>query len=72
MANKGPFIQTDKFNNPYQVVGLKNNKGGFPVGYVELGNKLYKLEPSEAKGDGKYVMWCRVTQVKKKANHSTM
>lgn len=72
MAGK-KFIKTDKFGNPYQVVGLKDEKndGKFPKGYVELGNNLYKIEVSEAQKDG-VVLWCRVTKVKKNPTHTSM
>ena len=63
-------ISTDRFGNPYQVVGCKDKKGnGFPVGYVELGGKLYKLEPSESQKEGT-ALWIRVTQVKKNAKQT--
>lgn len=69
---QGARISTDKFGQPYQVIGCKDKKGtGFPVGHVELGGKLYKLEPSKANKDG-VEMWIRVTQVKKQAQHKSM
>jgi hypothetical protein len=71
MAQGQRFIKTDRFGNPFQVIGCKPNKGGFPVGYVELGGKLYKLEPSDSQKDG-VAAWVRVTQVKKQAQHSSM
>lgn len=69
MANQ--YIKNDRFGNPYQVIGCKPNKGGFPVGYVELGGKLYKIEPSDAQKDG-VAMWVKVTQVKKQAKATSM
>lgn len=66
------IIKTDRFGNPYQVIGCRDKKGnGFPVGYVELGGKLYKLEPSPAKKDG-VEAWIKVTHVKKQPTHSSM
>lgn len=66
------FIKTDRFGNPYQVVGCRDKKGtGFPVGYVELKGQLYKLEPSSAKKDG-VEAWIKVTAVKKQPTHSSM
>ncbi len=65
-------INTDKFGNPYQVIGCKDKKeNGFAVGYVELGGKLYKLEPSEAKKDG-VEYWIRVTHIKKNNRPTSM
>ena len=65
-------ISTDKFGNPYQVIGCKDKNGsGFPKGYVELGGKLYKLEPSPAQKDG-VETWIRVTQMKKQNKLSSM
>jgi hypothetical protein len=75
MANNngsgGRFIKTDRFGNAYQVVGCKENKSGFPVGYVTLGGKEYKLEPAESKKDGVHT-WIRVTNVKKQARPTSM
>lgn len=71
MAGKS-YVKTDRFDNPYQVIGCKDLKGtGFSKGYVELGGKLYKLEPSKASKDGVEV-WIKVTQVKKRSTHSSM
>ena len=65
-------ISTDKFGNPYQVIGMKDKKGtGFPKGYVELCGKLYKIEVSDSKKDG-VEAWVRVTQVKKQSQNRSM
>lgn len=65
-------ITNDRFGNPYQVIGCKDKKGtGFPKGYVELGGKLYKLEPSPASKEGVEV-WIKVTAVKKQTQSSSM
>jgi hypothetical protein len=65
-------ISTDKFGNPYQLVGCKDKKAnGFAVGYIELGGKLYKVEPSMAQKDG-VLFWVRITHVKKQAQFSSM
>ena len=64
-------ISTDRFGQPYQVVGIKPNKknADFNQGYVELGKKLYKLEISTAnKDDVDY--WVRITQLKKQSNQT--
>ena len=72
MAQGKAFISTDKFGNAFQVIGCKDPKAtGFPKGYVELGGKLYKLEPSVAKKDGVEV-WIKVTAVKKRPTSSSM
>lgn len=65
MSNQGPRISTDRFGQPFQVIGCKDKKdNGFHTGYVELGGKLYKLEPSASNKEG-VASWIRVTQVKK-------
>lgn len=65
-------ISTDKFGNPYQLIGCKDKKGtGFAVGYIELGGKLYKVEPSTAQKEG-VLYWVKITAVKKQANHASM
>ncbi|UUF13244.1 MULTISPECIES: hypothetical protein [Flavobacterium] len=70
MAQKN--IRTDRFGNPYQVVGCRDKKGnGFAFGYVELGGKLYKLEPSPANKEG-VEMWIKVTAVKKQSRSTSM
>ncbi|MEA9415918.1 hypothetical protein [Flavobacterium sp. PL02] len=65
-------ISTDRFGNPYQLVGCKDKKGtGFYSGYMELGGKLYKIEPSPANKEG-VGYWVKVTLVKKRPAHSGM
>lgn len=65
-------ISTDRFGNPYQLIGCKDVKGtGFSKGYIELGGKLYKLEPSPASKEG-VDFWIKVTQVKAQPKHSSM
>ena len=59
----GGKARLDQFNQPYQNVACKLNKNGFPVGYVTIGNKRYKIEPGQAKAEG-VEMWVRITQVK--------
>ncbi len=67
------YVKTDRFGNAYQVIGCKPSKKNpdFAVGYVELGGKLYKIEPSAAQKDG-VSYWCRVTQVKKHNTNQSM
>lgn len=62
-------ISNDKFGNPYQLIGCKENDKGFSKGFIELGGKLYKIEPSQAQKDG-VSYWVKVTQMKKQANQS--
>ena len=65
-------ISTDRFGNPYQLISCKDKKGtGFAFGYVELGGKLYKVEPSEAQKDG-VMYWVKITLVKKRPSASSM
>jgi hypothetical protein len=66
-------ISTDKFGNPYQLVSCKDKKGTgvFCSGYIELGGKLYKVEPSIAQKDG-VMMWVRITAMKKRPTNSSM
>ena len=64
-------VNTDRFGNAYQLIGCKPNKNGFPVGYLELGNSLYKVEPSESKNE-KYLYWVKVTKVDKWKKQTSM
>jgi len=64
-------VNTDRFGNAYQLIGCKPNKNGFPVGYLELGNSLYKVEPSESKNE-KYLYWVKVTKVDKRKKQTSM
>ncbi|MFN5771563.1 hypothetical protein [Flavobacterium sp.] len=65
-------ISTDRFGNPYQVVGLKDTKGtGFPKGYAELGGKLYKIEVSDSKKEG-VEAWVRITRVEQNKRQTSM
>ncbi|POS01584.1 hypothetical protein Q361_10944 [Flavobacterium croceum DSM 17960] len=63
-------IKTDRFGQPYQNVACKNNKNGYPVGYAELGGKLYKIEPGGS-SDG-VDQWVKITKVDAKKRHSSM
>lgn len=65
------YIKKDRFGNDYQVVGAKENKNGYPVAYVELSGKLYKIEPSESKKDGVHT-WIKVTKVNKQQRSTSM
>jgi hypothetical protein len=70
--NNQARISTDRFGQAYQLVSCKDKKGtGFSSGYIELGGKLYKVEPSEAKKDG-VEFWVRITAVKKRPTNSSM
>lgn len=63
-------VSTDKFGNPYQLIGCTDKKGnGFHSGYIELQGKLYKIEPSQAQKEG-VGYWVKVTQIKKQAKQS--
>lgn len=65
-------ISNDRFGNPYQLIGCKDKKGkGFAVGYIELGGKLYKVEPSEASKEG-IMYWVKITAVKKNTSTASM
>ena len=69
-------IKNDRFGNPYQNVKCRMNKNGYPVGYIELGGKLYKVEPSQQTStdnkSGEEIAWCRMTQVKKQQRATSM
>ncbi|WP_406843565.1 hypothetical protein [Flavobacterium soyae] len=65
-------ISTDRFGNPFQLIGCKDKRGtGFFSGYCELGGKLYKIEPSEAQKEG-VGYWVKITLVKKRSQASSM
>jgi hypothetical protein len=68
------MAQKDRFGNDYVLVSCKDKKGtGFAKGYVEIGNALFKVEPSEAtsgKVDSKgnpVLYWVKLTKVPKQA-----
>lgn len=70
------YTKTDRFGNSYVVVGCKDNKNGFPVGYERIGGKLYKFEPTRASGnapEGKkpFSIWLRITEVDESAQKSS-
>ena len=67
--NGGSYAKLDRFQQPYQNVACKNNKNGYPVGYVTIGNKRYKVEPGSSNVDG-VEMWVRITQVKAQKRQS--
>ena len=68
----GKYIKTDRFGNLYQVVGCKDARNpDFNVGFIELGNKLYKVEVSAAQKDG-VQYWVKVTAQSAKKKHTSM
>lgn len=58
------YARTDRFGNQYLLVGCKLNKKGYPVGYAELGGKLYKIEPAKSNKDG-VEEWIKITRVQR-------
>ena len=69
-----PFIKTDRFGQSFQSIFCRNNKNGYPVGYVELGSKLYKVEPGQVSENrkGESGTWCKITAVKKRTQSTKM
>lgn len=65
MAN---YVRYDKQNRPYKLVGLKKNKNGFPVGYVEMNGNLYKIDVSTSKKEG-VELWIKFTKLPKRNNN---
>jgi len=59
----------DRFGNMTMLIGCKENKNGYPVGYLEIGNTLYKVEPSPANKDG-VLYWVKLTKLNKRNNSS--
>jgi len=69
--NRNTRTRSDRFGNQYAVIGCKDKKGnGYPVGYITIGGKTYKLEPSEAEKEG-VAMWIRVTRMPNRNNNSS-
>ncbi len=68
--NSGRQPSIDRFGNAYSLVSCKDKKGtGFSKGWVEIGGKLYKIEPSEAAKDG-VMYWVKITKMN--SNQNTM
>lgn len=65
-APKGQNTREDRFGQLTMLVACKPNKNGYPVGYLEIGGKLYKLEPSQANKEG-VLYWIKATQCKAKS-----
>ena len=67
--NTNTRTRKDRFGNDYAVIGCKDKKGtGYPVGYITIGGKTFKLEPSEANKEG-VAMWIRVTKMQKRTSN---
>lgn len=47
------------------IVPMKENKNGYPYGWLELNGQLYKVEISESNKDG-VVSWVTITKMKKR------
>ncbi|GIZ08485.1 hypothetical protein [Flavobacterium sp. UMI-01] len=59
------MAQNDRFGNPQVVVGLKDKKGtGYPKGYFEVGNQLFKVTTSPSNKEGVHE-WVTITKVTK-------
>lgn len=71
MAQNQAYIKNDRFGNPFQLIGCKPNDKGFCKGYIELGGKLYKVEPSISQNE-KYGYWVKITAVKKQSTSKSM
>lgn len=72
-----PIVKTDRFGRSYQNVKCTDKKdSGFFAGHVELGGKLYKVEPGSEKSEdnktGKPIMWVRITRVQKQIRNRSM
>jgi hypothetical protein len=62
------MAQEDRFGNPQVVIGLKDKKGtGYPKGYFEVGNKLFKVTTSPSNKEGVHE-WVTVTEMKKRSS----
>lgn len=64
------MVRQDRFGNKYQSIFCKENKNGYPQGYIEIGNKLFKLEPardSSENNKGDSGTWVKVTETKKRS-----
>jgi hypothetical protein len=64
MAN----VRLDRFGNKSMSIFCKNNKNGYPQGYVEVGSKFFKIEPGKEEStakDGTPGYWVKMTEVKK-------
>jgi len=63
-----PSLRTDRFGRAYKNVICKNNKNGYPVGYFEVGSKLFRLEPGLEQAElktGEQGTFIKITEVKK-------
>lgn len=66
------YVKLNRFGNKEQLVACKANKNGFPVGYLEIGSKLYKVEPAQASSgktdkNGREILeWVKVTEMPKR------
>ncbi|MBK5262374.1 MAG: hypothetical protein JJE17_07375 [Peptostreptococcaceae bacterium] len=64
------MVRQDRFGNKYQSIFCKENKNGYPQGYIEIGNKLFKIEPardSSENNKGDRGAWVKVTETKKRS-----
>ncbi len=56
----------DPFGRDYTVIGLKMKQtkkgGGFPTGYVTIGNTLYKINVSKSNKEN-VVEWVTLTRI---------
>ena len=62
-----PNVRMDRFGNKTMSIFCKNNKNGYPQGYLEIGSKLFKIEPGKEgeNRNGDSGTWVKVTETKK-------
>jgi hypothetical protein len=66
---RGRGAKIDRFGNPYRIVACKEKENrdggaGWVTGYIELGGKMYKIQPYP--GEGEVHTFVRVTAVPKR------
>lgn len=68
------FISTDRFGNKYATVSLLDKKNtGYGYGYVEIGNKVFKVEHSPSSSGKEYkgvevTGYVKLTEARKNQN----
>lgn len=58
-----------KYRIPSALVAMKEGRGGFPVGFVELGGTVYKIETAQSNKEG-IVGWVKLTKTRARSSGS--
>ena len=67
MAEFRNFRTAGGFNVESCLIGLKNDRRGYPIGFFNIGSTLYRVTTSPSMKNG-VVQWVKITKCRNSAN----